>query len=162
MIRYPAFSIGLAGLVLATGLALAAGCGHRHEGPVYSVADLRAHLADNPGAWLGRTVWVRGVAGTCLDAARQGGKVLGCRNWPPDLSDPASVGARVSLPLVWGSQDPLLALLRRVPLLSGSVPAAPAPLWWMPATYRVQLRAAADYICGTTPCYEALLLDTAP
>jgi hypothetical protein len=65
------------------------------------------------------------------------------------------------LPLAWGRPAAVRALLRRVPLVSQLIAPPQTPRWWMPATYRVQLRAAAG-LCGVPPCYEALLLAAAP
>jgi hypothetical protein len=61
-----------------------------------------------------------------------------------------------------GSQDSVLAFLRRVPLLSGLLPALQAVRWEGVATYRVELRTMPGAPCGAAPCYEVLLLDTAP
>jgi len=162
MIRYLAF-IGLAGLVLVTGIAFAASSRRVDKGPVYTVAEVRAHLADKPGAWVGRTVLVRGLAEACLGAGSWGDLPLfqSCSRQPPSLADSGSAGASESLPLIWGTQS-RLAWLRRVPLVSGLVPPALTPRWWTLATYRVQLQRAPDRLCGVTACYEALLLGAAP
>jgi hypothetical protein len=63
--------------------------------------------------------------------------------------------------LAWATPDPLLAVVRRVPLLSGLLPAPEAVNWGTVATYRVQLRVMPDKPCGDTTCYEAMLLDAA-
>ena len=58
-------TVALAGLAFAGGLALVVSTvstGVGAFGPVYTVSALRARLADNPHAWLGHTVLVRGVA----------------------------------------------------------------------------------------------------
>jgi hypothetical protein len=52
------------GLVLAAGLAAAVigHRGHRAPGQAYTVAEVRAGLAHQPGMWAGRTVLVHGIA----------------------------------------------------------------------------------------------------
>src|SRR5439155_7626857 len=55
------FTIALAGLALAGGLALVVSTvstGVGAFGPVYTVSALRARLADHPPTWLGHTVLV--------------------------------------------------------------------------------------------------------
>src|SRR5437588_9921057 len=119
------FTVALAGLVLAGGLALVVSTvstGVGAFGPVYTVSELRAGLADHPRAWLGHTVLVRGVAlgpacpphASCVVA------------WPalvdagatgPGSSVPLSMGPGSSLLLSMGPANSLLALLRRLPLV---------------------------------------------
>jgi hypothetical protein len=85
-----------------------------------------------------------------------------CR--PPGIvlgdADPAEIVA--PLPLVWASPNPLLGVVRRVPLLGDLLPAPQAVIWEEVATYRVELRAMSDESCGAATCYEALVLDAAP
>jgi hypothetical protein len=123
--------------------------------PVYTVAALRTHLAQDPEAWVNRPLRVRALAEICSTWL---GSVAAspCIDTQPVLADPAPTG--VSLPLAWGSAPPVVAFLRRLPLLSAVVPAAQAPRWGALAVYRVQVRALT---CGPAqpPCYEALLLD---
>jgi hypothetical protein len=57
--------------------------------------------------------------------------------------------------------DPLLAALRRLPLAGRLVPEPQAVRWGAQATYRARLLAAPAAMCDATPCYAALLLDTA-
>lgn len=47
---------------------LARAIGIAPTGIVYNVADLRTHLAYDAGSWIGRTLRVRGIAGTCVAA----------------------------------------------------------------------------------------------
>jgi hypothetical protein len=58
--------------------------------------------------------------------------------------------------------DPLLAVVRRVPLMGGLLPAPQELDWGEVATYQVELRATPDGPCGDGACYEALVLDAAP
>jgi hypothetical protein len=78
------------------------------------------------------------------------------------LGDADRTGAVAPLPLALAGPDPLLAIVRRVPLLGSLAPAPQAVHWDVAATYRAQLRATNEALCGTPPCYEALLLDVAP
>jgi hypothetical protein len=78
------------------------------------------------------------------------------------LGDDDSAATVVPLPLVPAGPDPLLAMVRRVPLLGDLLPAPQAVRWEEVATYRVELRAAPNEMCGAATCYEALLLDAAP
>jgi hypothetical protein len=57
---------------------------------------------------------------------------------------------------------PAVAVLRRLPLLRGLVPAPQALRWGAVATYRVRLQAIPESICDSDICFEALLLDAAP
>jgi hypothetical protein len=80
-----------------------------------------------------------------------------CSQGPRYLLD--AMSSDVVLPLAWGSQGGVPALLRRVRLFAGLVPAAQVVHWGALATYQVQLRAAS---AGTCACYQAVLLDAAP
>jgi hypothetical protein len=157
------FAVALAGLVLAGGLALVVSTVSPGVGafaPVYTVSELRAGLTDNPRAWLGHTMLVRGVAlgpacppnASCVFA------------WPA-LVDVDATGPGSSVPLSMGPANSLLALLRRLPLVGRLVPGPQLLRWGRPAVYRVQVGHAA----GTSPNgtrgtrhYEAVLLDPAP
>jgi hypothetical protein len=156
--------LALLSLLLASCFAVTALSRNLNQGPVYSVAEVRAQLADNPGTWVGRTVRVRGLAEACQAPGTVADLPLAeaCSYWPPDLHDPdPAAGATKPLPLVWGTQSPLLAWLRHVPLLSRLAPPASTPRWWALATYRVQLQRAPDWLCDVTPCYQALVLAAA-
>jgi hypothetical protein len=131
-------------------------------GPISSVAEARANLAGRPRAWTDRPLLLRGVAvpaGTCV--APTGPPVL-CAPPRVVLADADPTAAVAPLPLVWAAPDTLLAVVRRVPLLSGLLPAPEAMDWGTVATYRVELRSMPDAGCGAATCYEALLLDAAP
>jgi hypothetical protein len=152
---HPGFLLALLGLALmsvAISFAIRSG-----EGPVYSVATLQAGLARQPGVWLGRPVRVRGIVALCLSSDGQSDPPY-CHGstYLMDASEASWV-----LPLAWGRQDSVLAVLRRVPLLSGLLPALQAVRWEEVATYRVELRTMPGEPCGTAACYEAVLLDAA-
>jgi hypothetical protein len=130
------------------------------HGPVYSVAELRSHLAEDRQRWVGRTLLVRGVAVTAACVPPPEGVLCGMPRLL--LSDPDPAAASEVLDLAWGPSDPLLTSLRRVPLLGAFLPAPRAIRWGLVATYRAQLRATDKALCGTPRCYEALLLDVSP
>jgi hypothetical protein len=160
MARSPLLLGGLLGLLLAGGLAAVACRRPLDTGPVYSVAQVQAGLADHPQAWVGRTVHLRAIAEPCpLWGTPEGG--LHCASAQPVLVD-QTASLTASLALTWRPQGPLLALLRGVPLLGDLVPAPRVPAWMAAATYHVQLRGVPAPRCGYSPCFQALLLDAAP
>jgi hypothetical protein len=65
------------------------------------------------------------------------------------------------LPVTGWASDPLLAALRRLPLLGALLPRPQVVRWGALATYRVQLLPVAAGACSVAPCYRALLLDAA-
>jgi hypothetical protein len=75
------------------------------------------------------------------------------------LRDPDPAAALDRLDLTWRPGDPLLTVLRRVPLVGGILPAPHVIRWDVVAVYRVYLRV--ERPCGGA-CYEAVLLDAAP
>jgi hypothetical protein len=159
MKRHASLAFALIGVVLAIGLVVAITAGSQStQDPMNSVAQVQAHLADDPHAWVGRTVRVRGRAEGCM-AARGAPPLLSCRRWPAYLIDLDSPGASGALPLAWASQDGVLAFVRRALSVGGLVPRAPQLDWGALATYRVQLRAT---VCSIAPCYIAILQADAP
>jgi hypothetical protein len=148
------------GLVLTTSLSVAIIFAIRGaEGPVYSVGELRANLTRRPAAWLGRTVWVQGLAvasGCQTWPAPEGAE---CQDWRQGIADPRRVEV---LPLAAGAPNLVLALLRRVPLLSTAVPPPQQLRWDALTTYRVQVHPASASSCSILPCYEVVLLDALP
>jgi hypothetical protein len=62
------------------------------DGPVYTVATLRAHLVQQPAAWVDRPLRVRALAEACSTWL---GSVAAspCIEAQPVLADPASTGA---------------------------------------------------------------------
>jgi hypothetical protein len=121
------------------------------HGPVYTVARVHAGLAHHPDAWVGRTVWVRGVAWYCL------GWAYGpCLVRSPLLSDPGVDGG---LAFASPPANSLLALVRAMPLVGRLLPPRQAPRWGVLAAYRVQIHAVPLVSCSYWPCYEVVLLD---
>jgi hypothetical protein len=158
MLRQRALRIASLGLVLAAVLALVALDRPFDRSPVYSVADLRRHLAQDPRPWLGRTLLVRGaaIAPGCREEA---GTLVLCSPQVVFLADPGPELAGASLPLVSARPDPLLTLVRHLPLIR-SVAAPPQVVHWgQVAVYRVQLRTLADASAGSA--HAAVLLDAA-
>jgi hypothetical protein len=163
MARSPLFLGGLLGLPLASGLALVALGSRPHHRPVYSVAQVQAQLLRRPRTWTNRALLLRGVAltaGCPMDGTI--GAWLGC---PPPLqtvlADADPKVAVAPLPLAWAGPGPVLATVRRLPLL-GDLPAPQVVDWGEVATYLVELRAMPDEVCGAATCFEALLLDAEP
>jgi hypothetical protein len=160
MARSPLLLVGLLGLLLAASLALATLPGRRDQGRLYTVVQVEDGLAHQPERLLGQTVQLRAIAEQCpLWGTPDSG--LHCMGSQPVLVD-QEASLTAPLPLTWRPQSPLLAFLRRVPLLGGIVPARQGVGWMAPATYRVQLRPVPAISCGYLPCYQALLLDAAP
>jgi hypothetical protein len=126
-------------------------------GPVYSVAVLRTHLAQDPEAWTNRPLRVRAIATTMCSAWLGSAHQSPCVDQQPVLSDPAA--SVEPLPLAWGGVSPPVALLRRLPLLSAMMPAPQPVRWDSLATYSIRLHAFACGSSGQPRCYEALLMD---
>jgi hypothetical protein len=123
------------------------------------VAQAQAALAHHPSIWLGRTVRVRGIATLCVASDSQSDPSL-CSYGSTYLLDTG--GANEVLPLAWAGLDSRLALVRRVPLLGGLLPAPQSVHWQEVATYRVRLQAVPESRCGTGVCVVVVLLDAAP
>jgi hypothetical protein len=103
----------------------------------YSVAQLQVGLHDHPRLWLGRTILVRAYVVGCPPGyfcyfIRAGTTPLG-------LVDTPTASMVGSLPLVVGSDSPLLTFLRQIPFVNGFVPAWPDLHLGRLATYRVHL-----------------------
>lgn len=160
---YPGLLLAQLGLVLTISL-FAAITARRAvaPGPVYALAQVQAGLADHPRAWVGRTVWVRGMAEPC---PWWGGttRLWQCADEPLILvADPAGQVAE-PLPLSQPAPNALLAVLRGLPLLHDLVARWRAVPVFTPARFRVRIHSLAAPACGgRSPCYEVLLLDTAP
>lgn len=151
--------ICLLALVLGTGIAAMIITNQIHQTPLYTVAEVQAHLARSPAAWVGRTVRMPGVAVPPGCVLRESMLCVAESSYLAYLVDPTRFAL---LPLTRGASNPLLALARRVPVLDGLAPAPQVVQWGVVATYRVRLRAMPHGLCGTTTCYEALLVDAAP
>jgi hypothetical protein len=121
-------------------------------GPVYTVADVERQMAQ--GEWVGRTVLVQGRAALY-------------RTWsPPDsivtriaLVAPRQADGTLPLYLQWGSADPLLSSLRRLPLVGRLAPRPQQSQWGTLAIYRIQLHGRPSGLPGGD---DAVLLDAAP
>jgi len=133
---------------------------------VYTVAQVRAGLAHNPGAWIGHTVLVRGVIMRCLrvegcDAIPQGIPRVGLVDGIPIIEMPRATVLSQSLPLLF-ERDPLRAFLRRMPLPRGLVP-PPRRLDLTGAdTYAIRLVTLTPCAVANSrlPCVAASLTDT--
>jgi hypothetical protein len=147
------FLIILTILAALCGPALAAVHNSGSE-PVYSVAVARAYLSRDPRTWAGRTVLERGFLDGCPHQACPGHEP----SFSPllDVNQPAS-----SVSVAWAGPDPVLAFLRRLPVLGALLPAPQVPHWGTVATYRVRLRVLAAGACLAPPCYEVQVLDAA-
>jgi hypothetical protein len=163
MKRQPGLLLAPMGLVLAVGLVVALRGGSRGvAGPVYTVAQVQAGLMDRPPAWVGPTIWVRGLAAPC---PWRGGtaRLWQCADDPFILvADPADPRA-APLPLSPPAPDTLLAVLQRLPLLHALAARSLTVPIDTPARFRVQVQRLAAQACGSrSPCYEAVPRDIAP
>lgn len=132
---------------------------------VYTVAQVWAGLSRHPRQWLDTTILVRGLIVGCLPGA-------GCAAMPPGIPNsglvdgipifemPRTTVLSRSLPLQV-ADDPLRALLRRIPLLNRVMAMPRLQLPAQPATYRVRLIVARPCAVENMgpPCIEALLVD---
>jgi hypothetical protein len=132
---------------------------------VYGVAAARAHLAQDPAHWLGRTILLRGQIVPCLAMpSAENGACTALAPVPAEArrGDHAASTTLDPLPLAATGLNPFLASLEHLPLLAGLLPAPHLPPWGTIGIYSIQLRAAPTGSCASPPCYEALLLDATP
>lgn len=148
--------VGVPSLALAIVLGVSVVGGRAGQAPVYSVAAVTG-LSHDPATLVGRTLLVRGVAAGTACLPPPNATLCGIPRF--SLRDPGPAAALNRLDLTWGPGDPLLAVLRRVPLLGAILPAQQVIRWEAVAVYRVRFRV--ERHCGDA-CYEALLLDAAP
>lgn len=149
---------GLATTVLVCGVILLAARGlFTAPGTVYSVAQLRAGMRRQPRTWRGRTVLVRALAfplGSQCPPANPWCTNVILTDRVPMLADTPTLIASAAPP------DPLLGLLRRVPLvggvIGGLIPDPQQVDWEQLATYRVRLSAQSFAAC-LAPCIGAQL-----
>jgi hypothetical protein len=142
-----------------------AGSGGADQGTVYSVAAMDANLARDPGAWLGRTIQLRGEMLPCRPIPSLSGapcNVLRAGAEPEDGFIPSAAPTVAALPIARTGLDPWRTVLRRAPLLGRLIPAPQVPRWGVVATYTVRLMAVPNVFCGMNECVEGSLLDSAP
>lgn len=143
--------------VIACLLVATVGVGDR--GRVYPVSQVVVAVRRDPAAWVGRTVWVRGAA---LQLVPGCGAARWCvRGLYEIAARPAGRPGAILL-LEPGQADPLVACLRRVPLLAGLVPPAQRLRGRAPSVYRVRFQAVPHTSCDAHPCVTALLVDATP
>ena len=148
--------VALSVVVLAAGL-MRATVHTRTPEPVYSFATVRAQLARDPAAWMGRSILVQAMAVAYHQRFDRGTALTEI-----DLTDAGAQWSKQYLPVLRGTPDPVVALLRRLPLLGHVLP-APQPLrWGVPAIYRLHFREVPCSAGAPQLCYIALLLDPAP
>src|SRR5256886_7714297 len=164
--------LALLGLAGAAGLMMVVMHQVGAASPVYTVTELRTSLTHEPGAWVGHVVLVRGTVTGCgfglpcpLVMAVRCAPRGSCR--PIRLSgmmlvDQPTASWLRGLPVQLGTQNPQLAFLRRLPLVGRVVPPPQGVRWGIPAVYRVQLQPTQRSVCGSSPCYEAVLEDATP
>jgi len=135
-------------------LLVMTGAGGR--GRVYGVSQVIAGLNRDPRAWVGRTVLVRGAGLRLLPGC-------GAGHWCLEgLYEPAARRRGAVLLLEPGPADPLVARLRRVPILDGVAPLPQRLRGGAAAVYRVRFQAAPRQSCDARPCVTAILVDAAP
>jgi hypothetical protein len=163
--------LALLGLAGAAGLMMVVMHQVGAASPVYTVTELRASLTHDPGAWVGRVVLVRGTVTGCgfgLPCPLMAVRCATRGPCPPIglpglmLVDQPTISRLGGLPVQLGTENPQLAFLRRLPLLGRVVRPSQVVHWGIPAVYRVQLQPTQRSICGSSPCYEAVLDDAAP
>jgi hypothetical protein len=135
--------------------------GYTPRDPVYALSQVRAALQHDPGAWVNRTLLVRGLAVAALCAPAPVGPPA-CPAAPFRLAAVSDAATNDGLLLRLGTGNRLVTALRRLPLLGTLLPEPQVLYGEEAATYRVQIRAAPAGSCLFPPCYEALLLDAAP
>lgn len=140
--------------------------GHRMPERVYSVADVDTAIAGDPGAWIGRTVLVRGeltvapcvFSGYCRAyhlAIMEADQVPSSSSYVDHASAPDM--QRVLL-LAVEPRNTFAARLHGVPLLGALIPGPQRLHWQRPATYRVRLAAVPSSQCAAPRCFGAVLV----
>jgi hypothetical protein len=147
------------GLLLTAALALVAIPRSQAAAHPYSVAGIRAALAQHPGTWSGRVVRVQGILEGpfvfCGDIRPCPPPTLGLIDTEDQIMAPDTY-----LPVTTETQATPLRLIRRIPLLGSFVP-APQPLQFgRMAVYTLRLTAA-PILCSRNPavlCDEGVVL----
>lgn len=147
-------------LALVTAGATSLAGGGRHAAVaarVFTVAQVRTVMAHNPKEWAGGAVLVRGrLVVMVFDCPYMG------RFWCPTLQwveiDPDAPGPQPLL-VTLTPANPLLAAIRRLPLLGRFIPTT-GPLHEGPGIFRIRLRAAprCPFPSANPSCANAVLL----
>jgi hypothetical protein len=153
--------VAFAGLALISSVVIAITaivCSQVSQDPMYSVAQVQTGLMDQPQAWVGRAVRVRGMAEPC--PLREGTAILWqCADDPLILVPAAADRVTAPLPLSRVTLDGISAILHGLPLLQDIVTTPRAVPQFTPARFVVRLRSQPAQACGDrAPCYEAVLL----
>jgi hypothetical protein len=157
MKRYLPLIGTLLGLMLLTGLGVAALSTRQDQGPVFTVAELRERLAAQPASWLGRTVVVHAIVEPC-PWGEAPGRRLHCADHALVLAGLPSEAPTEPLPLVRMAPRPLAVFLRGLPLLGAMLPRSPVVLPFAVARFHVRPQTLPAHSCaGNLPCYQALL-----
>jgi hypothetical protein len=143
----------LAALMLGGSMQLAAGDGGSALGPasiasdqVYTVDQVRAGLLQDPTAWVGHTIHVRGVLQ---------GPLVFCGEANP--CPPATLG-------LVADGNGILGPDQYIPVVQQAAADAQRLRFNVPATYRIELRATPES-CALNPsilCYAGTILDASP
>jgi len=151
--------IGLGGVILAAGSIVVPVVGHAAAPPIYTVAQVQRGVQHDPRAWTERTVRVRAMAGTRYCADRAG------RHCVVEIGDAGSLDTPA--PLALGTEDAVLSVLRRLPVVGASVPGPQILQAGRTVVYRIIVLARP--VCAVRPCSDAgypatrlLLVDAAP
>jgi hypothetical protein len=142
-----------AAILVALSMIVLPAIGDAASGPVYTIGDLNQRIAGNARAWMGRTVRVEGMAVSYRTRS-------GPFTWQQHfiLVDARTPYSTDRLPLAIGSSNPILTLVRRIPVIGGLAGGAPELQTGVPAVYRVQLQALPTAFCAA--CYEVVLRDS--
>jgi len=151
--------IGLGGVILAVGSVVVPVVGAPTAPPIYTVAQVQRGVQHDPRAWTGRTVRVRAVSGTQYCADRAG------RHCVVEIGDAGSLDTPA--PLALGTEDAVLSVLRRLPLVGSTMPGPQVLHTGRTAVYRIAV--LVHPVCTVRPCSDAgypaarlLLVDAAP
>jgi hypothetical protein len=162
--RRALLGLGLLGVYVAVGLGsirLVAVNGAPNQ--VYSVAAVRTLVNRAPTRWLSRELVVRALAEPCPWWGATA-RIEHCASQAQVLIGAPGEAPAEPLPLVPPTPQPLLSLVRSLPILGDLLPRSPVLVlhWSTVATNRIRLQAIANSICGTHTCYQATLLAAAP
>jgi hypothetical protein len=158
--------VGLSILLMLVPLLWVVVAVHQEDVPLYTARTVMIGLREHPRNWFGRTVAVRGIVrGSVVDQGVL--KEVLLEPFPTGMQPPSDVVpvsvATQPLTILAGNaqQNPVLILVRRIPLLSGIVPdrqqTSDADGW---GVYRIRIvDASTEPGCSPKPCYRATALD---